>query len=911
MAALFGGDEAARRILDLIQNHDLGNLGLALDPLAPLALGLYSQLTREEFAEDLGDDTRQPTWGPSMVKKLDGEGAGERGEAGRMVVDTEDDDDGGVSSEAAYDVGGTGGETWSFGVAWPVGERARPYDGTGSVVWVPLLQSECAVLEDEARAFGAPLPAFSPPAAAASEGRETVSVRDSDGETHVFSVQQGKLAHSSGKQEESEISVIRYQPGNKRLTMSGGVAIQLKDEGSDLRQVLVKVASIARAVGVTADITDIDLARMRVGGWPVRNDLRFGGSNRITLDALRCFALRSRSLGASAEAVTAILNTPLEMLRGAWGLVATSVAEAPTPARERLAQLWREKETEQLRPYADLLLMRGAFGPPPALGLSLLCDVAGSAPPALSQICASQNCERLVSTPEGTLLLMPPGSAKEIVSGRWGNEKQGWQSLPRLPPLKNGGFRVAASAGILGLPPGESRGGGDEDDEWPCGRCTLLNPPTSRRCEVCGGPPPPAPVRMRKHIELRFVPRAPAVERLLLPKGIWVVPGPAGSCIPVTKEEQRRVDGAFRNGDSSETGSADIDAMRSVLGERIQRQEGVDYDTAVQDMSCDDLVAFVSRAAKARFPGAGAKALLQRPMETLRRCFPSFDQALNRTQPAGYKRFLQAWSDGNGEVVGALVFEGLFSATAPSSTLNCPNGHTLEVFPTPKAGFTCDRCPPPTRPVSAGTKLYGCRLCNFDVCHVCVERTSGDLSWAVPPPGYWVVEREGGHWVPVPPETAKGLDSARLRGRRHRRAGAVEDVDFVSMSCHAGSMRRTPFEEGQDYKSLLMGIDLKTLRLYLEQVVEFTPEDYEHLGRLSDDDVPKAATAAQLKSLKVVTATAADVDDERACAICLDVFEAGSSLEGLPCNHVFHGECIRSHLTRSKCCPCCKRELPE
>lgn len=52
-----------------------------------------------------------------------------------------------------------------------------------------------------------------------------------------------------------------------------------------------------------------------------------------------------------------------------------------------------------------------------------------------------------------------------------------------------------------------------------------------------------------------------------------------------------------------------------------------------------------------------------------------------------------------------------------------------------------------------------------------------------------------------------------------------------------------------------------------------------------------------------------DIDAERRCSICLELFEAGQELRVLPCLHKFHAECIDPWLTRRSLCPVCKHNL--
>lgn len=45
------------------------------------------------------------------------------------------------------------------------------------------------------------------------------------------------------------------------------------------------------------------------------------------------------------------------------------------------------------------------------------------------------------------------------------------------------------------------------------------------------------------------------------------------------------------------------------------------------------------------------------------------------------------------------------------------------------------------------------------------------------------------------------------------------------------------------------------------------------------------------------------------CPICLDKIEIASLFKMLPCNHIFHADCIDKCLENSKKCPCCSEEV--
>ena len=50
-------------------------------------------------------------------------------------------------------------------------------------------------------------------------------------------------------------------------------------------------------------------------------------------------------------------------------------------------------------------------------------------------------------------------------------------------------------------------------------------------------------------------------------------------------------------------------------------------------------------------------------------------------------------------------------------------------------------------------------------------------------------------------------------------------------------------------------------------------------------------------------------EENKECAICLEIFEKGNKIISLPCVHIYHDNCIKEWLLKKNFCPICKYEF--
>ncbi|KAJ6332224.1 hypothetical protein OIU76_010585 [Salix suchowensis] len=78
----------------------------------------------------------------------------------------------------------------------------------------------------------------------------------------------------------------------------------------------------------------------------------------------------------------------------------------------------------------------------------------------------------------------------------------------------------------------------------------------------------------------------------------------------------------------------------------------------------------------------------------------------------------------------------------------------------------------------------------------------------------------------------------------------------------------------------------------------------------NDQRGPAPATRPSIDAMPTVKITQRHLRSDSHCPVCKDKFELGSEARQMPCNHLYHSDCIVPWLVQHNSCPVCRQELP-
>ncbi|KAE9614886.1 hypothetical protein Lal_00036098 [Lupinus albus] len=79
---------------------------------------------------------------------------------------------------------------------------------------------------------------------------------------------------------------------------------------------------------------------------------------------------------------------------------------------------------------------------------------------------------------------------------------------------------------------------------------------------------------------------------------------------------------------------------------------------------------------------------------------------------------------------------------------------------------------------------------------------------------------------------------------------------------------------------------------------------------LNDRHGPPPAARSSIDAMPTIRITQAHLRSDSHCPVCQDKFELGCEAREMPCNHIYHSDCIVPWLVQHNSCPVCRIELP-
>jgi len=133
-------------------------------------------------------------------------------------------------------------------------------------------------------------------------------------------------------------------------------------------------------------------------------------------------------------------------------------------------------------------------------------------------------------------------------------------------------------------------------------------------------------------------------------------------------------------------------------------------------------------------------------------------------------------------------------------------------------------------------------------------------------------------------------------------------LKLFALGHNRAAINRTIYEFYQHYSIPITEIEIENsnIMIYpnllfstLMNIIDNTDDNEE-----GQEDT-EILTEEEFNDLEVIKIDKSHIDCE--CSICIDNFSEGQEVIKLPCNHIFHINCIKSHLTSyNNKCPLCR-----
>lgn len=134
------------------------------------------------------------------------------------------------------------------------------------------------------------------------------------------------------------------------------------------------------------------------------------------------------------------------------------------------------------------------------------------------------------------------------------------------------------------------------------------------------------------------------------------------------------------------------------------------------------------------------------------------------------------------------------------------------------------------------------------------------------------------------------------------RGGSGDLDDLISPSIGIDRRGQESFPAAEDYHDIFDRL--------IGRIVSSASDDHDTVG--GGGSGPRPASKSFVEAIPAVQITEAFLAADRflLCAVCKDEFVLQTEARQLPCNHIYHPDCILPWLSRHNSCPVCRFSLP-
>ncbi|XP_021734292.1 probable E3 ubiquitin-protein ligase RHC1A [Chenopodium quinoa] len=238
----------------------------------------------------------------------------------------------------------------------------------------------------------------------------------------------------------------------------------------------------------------------------------------------------------------------------------------------------------------------------------------------------------------------------------------------------------------------------------------------------------------------------------------------------------------------------------------------------------------------------------------------------------------------------------------------------------------CYQCRQPIRPRSRGTI---CPYCDGGFVQELEELGGGPVPGPGPGPGGYSTATTHPYGMRDGPDQLHGimeaLDSLMIRNNPEHRLGLIEaldafmgqrrryglDADRSPWLIFQGQMPgRMPMPRSGGFEMFFNGNPGIGLSRGNNGDLFVGPGLQELIEQLMvDRQGPPPAPRTAIDAMPIVKITRAHIQTDSHCPVCKDQFELGTEARQMPCNHMYHSDCIVPWLVQHNSCPVCRHEL--